>query len=133
MVGLQKYRQIRFQRVRFTQHTSHIQNRRPKIFPSKSQMCNKTSLLVFVVFSIFDWSLILILTCGQGQLDREDSESAKIFAIRAFFLFFSNFQVFSYKKNWVADAQEWKNLKMQIKIFKKCLSCLEKCAEQNSK
>ena len=70
-------------------------------------MCNKT--IVFVVFAIFDWSLILILTCGQGQLDRQEYESAKIFAIPAFFLFF--FLILK-----VADAQELNKIKNACKI-----------------
>ena len=54
-----------------------IQNRRLKIFRSKPEMCNKT--IVFVVFVIFDWSNLINLTTGNGQLDRQESESAKIF------------------------------------------------------
>ena len=49
-------------------------------------MCNKT--IVFVVFVIFDWSNLLKLTIGNGQLDRQESESSNKFEIGAFFLFF---------------------------------------------
>ena len=52
-------------------------------------MCNKT--IVLVVFVIFDWSNLINVTIGNGQLDRQESESAKIFEIRSFFLFFSEF------------------------------------------
>ena len=55
-------------------------------------MCKKT--IVFVVFVIFDWSNLLNLTIGNGQLDRQESESAKKFEIGSFFLFFSDFLSF---------------------------------------
>ena len=45
-----------------------------------SRFCQKNKLAIF-----------FIKTCGQSQLDHEDSESAKIFTIRAFFSFFSHF------------------------------------------
>ena len=40
--------------------------------------------LVFVVLSIFDWSLILNYPYVIDALDRQESESEKIFAIEAF-------------------------------------------------
>ena len=52
-------------------------------------MCNKT--IVFVVFVIFDCSNLLNLTIGNGQLDRQESESEKKIEIGAFFLFFPDF------------------------------------------
>ena len=75
MVGWQKYWRIRFQRVRFTQNTWKIQNQRPKFFQSKPEMCNKT--IVLVVFVIFDWSNLLNSTIVNGQLDHQESKSAK--------------------------------------------------------
>ena len=60
-----------------------------KNFRSKPEMCTKT--VVFVVFVIFDWSNLLILTIGNGQLDHQESESENIFEIGLFFLFFSDF------------------------------------------
>ena len=68
-------------------------------------MCNKT--IVFVVFVIFDWSNLLHLTIGNGQLDRQESESENKIEIRSFFsILFLIFKVFKAKKKRLADAQE---------------------------
>ena len=52
-------------------------------------------------------------------MDHQDSESEKIFAIGAFFLFVSDFLSFLSEKKRLADAQDLTKLKMQIKIIKK--------------
>ena len=59
-------------------------------------MCNKT--IILVVFVIFDWSNLINVTIGNGQLDRQESESAKILKSDHFFYFFLNFKVLKAKK-----------------------------------
>ena len=73
-------------------------------------MENKKPVKVFekkpVVFTIFDWSLILNWPNGKGQLDHQESESAKVFAIGAFLLPFSGFWSFLSELKRLADAQD---------------------------
>ena len=51
------------------------------------------------VFAIFDWSNLLNLTIVNGQLDHQESESAKKLKLDNFFYFFLIFKVFTAKKS----------------------------------
>ena len=75
-------------------------------------MCNKT--IVFVVFMIFDWSNLLNLTIGNGQLDRQESESEKKLKSDHFFYFFLIFEVFETKKIELPTLKKETKLKIQI-------------------
>ena len=76
-------------------------------------MSHKT--IVFVIFVIFDLSNLLNLTIEKGQLDRQDSESTNIFLDLGIFTIFYWFLKVLRRKKWVADAQEWKQIKYSDK------------------